>query len=230
LTIETDSEEGFDALFDHAWNTWEESYLERLSWIKEEWNRATGEHSEGPECVAVAFDGDDAGQKAVEVILLKLLNLPETEASYIRNLSFGKQSVDQCVQSLNNWELADELAGWDHAKKINNAPEWWYDMCDQYRSACLRAITKRAKYINELNGLDYIHTYIETHTITDILAEYGINAVAGKVIHCPMHDDSTPSLKIFADNKRAYCFNQACALWNEGYGTNSFTLNKILSR
>lgn len=232
MTFETetiDLEDGFDALFDHAWETWEENHKEYVSWIEEEYRRAVPKR-DSTSGVDVAYDGDDAGQKAIEVATLKLFNLSETEASFVRNLTFGKQAIDQCVRSLNNWELADELSFWDHAKKSASAPEWYGVMCNEYRYACLQEITRRSHRINEQGGLEYIKTYNETHTISDILAEYGVSAVPGRTIHCPMHDDSTPSLKIFADNQRAYCFNQACALWNEGYGTDQFALNKILSR
>lgn len=232
MTIETiDSEDGFDAIFDHVWTNWREKYEERLSWIAEEWDRAVSESSTpGHGEVAIALDGDEPGQKAMNELMVKFVSDSDSRTNYLRCMLINKGSPEQCIRSLTNWELADDTSWWGHMRKISGAPEWWYDMAQEQKEVCLGEITRRSRKLNESSGIEYIKTFNETNTITSILSQYGVNAVPGKTVRCPMHDDSSPSLSISSNDKRGYCFSQSCILWHDGYGVDPFELNKILSR
>lgn len=180
--------------------------------------------------VVIAYDGDEAGQKALETVMLNTLDGDENEKNYIRNLIFNDMPMAQAVRSLTNWEIADELSSWNHMRKVRGAPDWWYEMCEDAYGICQRDITRRSTKIKDYGGFDYITVYNDNNAITDVLAEYGIMTNAGKTVRCPMHDDSTPSLSVTPNNRRAYCFNQACILYGNGHGEDAFELNKILSR
>lgn len=180
--------------------------------------------------VAIAYDGDEAGQKAMTEIMVKLLSTSMSETTFVRGLLIHRSPHRDCIKSLSNWELADEMSFWEHCRKIGAAPDWWYEMAEEHKADCLSEITRRSKQINDLDGIDYIRVYNEENTITDVLIQYGIEAIPGRTIHCPMHDDSTPSLTIFAHNRRAFCFNQACLLNGDGHGESAFGLNKLLSK
>lgn len=232
MTIETiDSEDGFDALFDYAWANWREKYEERLSWIAEEWERAVSETSAtGHGEVAIALDGDEAGQKAMSELMVKLLTDTPTRGNYIRSLIIHHHPMEQAIRMLSNWEVADELSYWTAIGKGRDMPEWWTEMCKDNRETCLGEITRRSRKLNDLSGIEYIKTFNANNTITSILSQYGVNAVPGRTVRCPMHDDSSPSLSVSRDDGRAYCFNQACILWHDGHGVDQFELNKILSK
>lgn len=182
--------------------------------------------------VAIAYDGDEAGQKALETVMLNALNLSDSEQNYIRSLCLNQMPMAQAVRSLTNRELADELGTWDRSRKVRGAPEWWYQMCEDSYAACIQEIQRRSEQINDSgNGaFEYVKNYQANHTITDVLLDHGIMATPGKNVTCPMHDDDTPSLSISRDDGVAYCFNQACILWGDGKGVTSFKLNKILSK
>lgn len=232
MTFETetiDLEDDFDELFDHAWSTWEDVHKERLSWIEEEYERAVPEH-DGPGTVVVAFDGDEAGQKASSELMVKLLSDSPTRTNYLRSRFIHGNPMEQSIRFLSNWELADELSYWDALGKGRGMPEWWAEMCKDHKNICLGEITRRSRKLNDLGGVEYIKTYNASNTITSVLSEYGVYAVAGKTVRCPMHDDTSPSLSVSKDDGRAFCFNQSCILWHDGYGVDPFEMNKILSR
>lgn len=232
MTIETiDSEDGLDALSEHVWATWEEKYHERLSWIAEEWERAVGDTpATGEGQVVIAFDGDEAGQKAMDELMIKLLSDTPTRTNYMRSMFIHKHPMEQAIRMLSNWEVADELAYWTALGKGRDMPEWWTEMCKDHRETCLGEITRRSRKLNELSDIEYIKTFNANNTITSILAQYGVNAVPGRTVRCLMHDDSSPSLSISKDDGRAFCFNQSCILWHDGHGVDQFELNKILSK
>lgn len=179
--------------------------------------------------IAVAFDGDPAGEKATNEVLLTALNLSETETGFLRAFALDRKPFEDCVGLLANTELADELAFWTNMDKPTGAPDWWHEMCQDFRTACLSEITKRSRQVNDRGGNSYIKTFNDTNTISAVMQSFGHRSVPGRTVRCPMHDDSTPSLSISKDDGRAYCFNQSCILWHDGHGVDAFELDKILS-
>jgi hypothetical protein len=66
--------------------------------------------------------------------------------------------------------------------------------------------------------------------VTDALFEYfGLRAVAGRSVKCPMHDDRRPSLSIFPDNKRAMCHAAMCAFNGEGHGVSAYDIRHLVA-
>ena len=53
------------------------------------------------------------------------------------------------------------------------------------------------------------------------------NAVPGKAIRCPAHEDKMPSLSILKDDQRAICFSPSCILHNDGHGRGTYELTKM---
>lgn len=181
--------------------------------------------------VVIAYDGDEAGQKATTELMFKVLDLSDTETGYLRSFTLEHNPFAEAVRLLTNRELADELAFWDRMHKAANLPDWWYEMSREHHSASLLEVTRRSRKLNDNRGeYDYIKNYNASHSISDVLEAYGTFGVPGRNAICPMHDDSTPSLSITKENNWVYCFNEACLLWGNGHGTDAFGLNKILSK
>ena len=71
----------------------------------------------------------------------------------------------------------------------------------------------------------YIAPPRRSSDVTDALAElYGLTVTPGRSVKCPMHDDRSPSLTIFADNKRALCHSATCAWNNGGHGVSAWEI------
>ena len=49
----------------------------------------------------------------------------------------------------------------------------------------------------------------DTLSITEVLQHYGLKVVK-KYIHCPFHDDKTPSMQVYPDTNTVYCFSGNC--------------------
>ena len=49
----------------------------------------------------------------------------------------------------------------------------------------------------------------DTLSITEVLHHYGLKVVK-KHIHCPFHDDKTPSMQVYPDTNTVYCFSGNC--------------------
>lgn len=66
-------------------------------------------------------------------------------------------------------------------------------------------------------------------SISDILRDlWGVpNAVPGRSVRCPAHDDRSPSLSILPDDRRVICHAPACDLHNDGHGVGTYQLRKI---
>jgi len=179
--------------------------------------------------IVLAFDGDEAGQRASLESFLSALDLSATETGFLRAYCVNHKPYHEAITLLSNPELADELAMNTDNQKIAGAPEWYTDMYRENREACLAEIAKRSRYVNDKGaGRGFIKDYNRANSITDVLSSYGVQAAPGRSVRCPKHDDSSPSLSISKDNGRAYCFNQDCELWHDGYGVDSYELNKIM--
>ena len=46
--------------------------------------------------------------------------------------------------------------------------------------------------------------------ITEVLAKYGLSVKKGNMIHCPFHDDKTPSMQVYPKTDSLYCFSGNC--------------------
>jgi DNA primase len=47
-------------------------------------------------------------------------------------------------------------------------------------------------------------------SITVVLAYYGIKTIKNKQIHCPFHEDKTPSMQVYEDKGLVYCHSSNC--------------------
>ena len=47
-------------------------------------------------------------------------------------------------------------------------------------------------------------------SITAVLHHYGITAIKNKQIHCPFHEDKTPSMQVYEDKGLVYCHSSNC--------------------
>ena len=46
--------------------------------------------------------------------------------------------------------------------------------------------------------------------ITEVLAKYGLSVKKGNMIHCPFHNDKTPSMQVYLNTDSLYCFSGNC--------------------
>lgn len=53
------------------------------------------------------------------------------------------------------------------------------------------------------------------------------NAVPGRTVRCPSHEDQEPSLSILRDDRRVICHSPSCELHNDGRGRGTFELRGI---
>jgi DNA primase len=47
-------------------------------------------------------------------------------------------------------------------------------------------------------------------SITAVLAHYGITHIRNNQIHCPFHEDKTPSMQVYEDKGLVYCHSSNC--------------------
>jgi len=72
-------------------------------------------------------------------------------------------------------------------------------------------------------------------TVSDVLRDsWGVpkrrsdkHAVPGQTIHCPAHDDRSPSLSIAPDDRRVWCHSVRCVLYNDGRGRDAWDLHRL---
>ncbi len=179
--------------------------------------------------VVLAMDGDEAGEEASKNALLTVLNVPDDERNYLKSYVNEGKTFRESIKSLSNELLAREYQFWSGlAGRGEPLPDWMKDEFREHAEACMALINERSSKVSMRHGSDDIKQFNIENSITNILSSYGHQAVPGRSVRCPAHDDSSPSLSISKDNNRAYCFNQSCALYNDGWGVDSFELNKIL--
>jgi hypothetical protein len=175
--------------------------------------------------VVLAFDGDPAGDEAIKNAMLTVLDLDDDHKDYIRSYVNDGRSFWSSLRFLSNQALSDEYRFWSFNIK---GPEWLQQLFSDNALDCARLINDRANQLGRNSGTDTISSFNKENTITNVLASFGYQGVPGRSVKCPSHDDSSPSLSISRDDGRAYCFNQSCPLWHDGYGVDAFELNKIL--
>jgi hypothetical protein len=71
--------------------------------------------------------------------------------------------------------------------------------------------------------------YWEQVTVSEILrSDWGVaNAVPGRAVRCPAHDDKVPSLSILRDDRRVICKAPGCILNNNDHGRGTYELHKL---
>lgn len=65
-------------------------------------------------------------------------------------------------------------------------------------------------------------------TVTTVLArQYGLDAVPGRTVRCPAHEDRHPSLSIARDDQRVWCHAAGCPLNDGGRGADAWALASL---
>ena len=180
----------------------------------------------GRHSVVIAFDGDEAGEEAMNNSLLTILDVEDYEKDYLRAYVIDGKPFYEALKYLGNKSLSNEYRFWSRPPK--GMPEWMRDLFQEQAQTCMRLINERSTEVNAPQDVSGIKRFNAEHTITAVLEQYGFHGVPGRSVKCPKHDDSSPSLSISRDDGRAYCFNQSCVLWHDGYGVDAFELNRIL--
>jgi hypothetical protein len=70
--------------------------------------------------------------------------------------------------------------------------------------------------------------YDDAPSVVAVLAEIGVNAIPGRAVRCPFHDDKHPSLSIARDEARAFCKSPECPAHNYGRGLGSNQLAALV--
>jgi DNA primase len=64
--------------------------------------------------------------------------------------------------------------------------------------------------------------------VTTVLArQYGLDAVPGRTVRCPAHEDRHASLSVLPDDRRVYCHSPACPLNDGGRGADAWALASL---
>ena len=65
-------------------------------------------------------------------------------------------------------------------------------------------------------------------SVIEVLAEVGLNAIPGRAVRCPLHDDHNPSLSVARDGERVFCKQATCDGYNGGRGLGSNQLARLI--
>jgi len=63
-------------------------------------------------------------------------------------------------------------------------------------------------------------------TLARVLQHYGLKPDKHLRLHCPFHDDSTPSLQVYYKTHTAYCFSTACKTHGQSMDVIDFVMHK----
>ena len=70
-------------------------------------------------------------------------------------------------------------------------------------------------------------TEIKTHlTLAQVLQHYGLKPDKNLRLHCPFHEDKTPSLQVYYKTHTAYCFSSNCKTHGKSLDVIDFVMNK----
>lgn len=219
-----------------AFESYPEQLRQRQEQIAREWEEAVRTSEPGPATVVLAFDSDEAGEKATINAILNLLSASATERNYLR-ASWEGAPYEDAIRYLSNEELfaeyqankASESAWIDDESEMGRA---WYQMVREAREACMLLITERAQEASEYKSSRQNNAagrFNAEQTITSVLAMFDIQAVPGRNIKCPAHEDSSPSCTVFKHDHRIYCHAAHCVLNGGGRGEDAYGLYRILS-
>jgi hypothetical protein len=105
-------------------------------------------------------------------------------------------------------------------------PDRVVELAEQYRpSARDRPVEKSRRAARHGPGL--IARFNEHVGVCEVLRrEFGVpNAVSGRTIRCPLHDDRRASLSIARDDSRVWCHSPTCELHGpSGAGHDAYSL------
>lgn len=74
-------------------------------------------------------------------------------------------------------------------------------------------------------GESPIERFNRAVTVTTVLArQYGLDAVPGRTVRCPVHEDRHASLSVMADDRRVFCHSPGCTLNDGGRGADAWAL------
>jgi len=63
-------------------------------------------------------------------------------------------------------------------------------------------------------------------TIHQVLDHYGLKSNRNKMLHCPFHEDKTPSMQVYPDTNTVFCFSSNCKLNGKAIDQVDFILHK----
>ena len=63
-------------------------------------------------------------------------------------------------------------------------------------------------------------------TLARVLQHYGLKPDKHLRLHCPFHDDSTPSLQVYYKTHTAYCFSSNCKTHGQSMDVIDFVMHK----
>lgn len=67
-------------------------------------------------------------------------------------------------------------------------------------------------------------------SVSSVLAErFGVQVVPGRSVRCPFHQDAHPSMRIAADDRRAWCHSPACPAHENGRGITAWQAARLAS-
>ena len=69
----------------------------------------------------------------------------------------------------------------------------------------------------------------EKLSLATVLHYYGLKADKTNRMHCPFHDDKTPSLQIYYKTQTAYCFSSNCKTHGKSIDVIDFIMLKANS-
>ena len=63
-------------------------------------------------------------------------------------------------------------------------------------------------------------------TLSAVLQYYGLTPDRNNRLHCPFHDDKTPSLQLYPQTHTAYCFSSNCKTHGKSLDVIDFIMHK----
>lgn len=230
---QAEEEAEFDRLFEIAWDNFEA--MRDAPAVPED----ETEVEPGPGYVVLAFDGDEAGQHAIEEAFLNLLALTPTMRMFVRGYSLRDEPYSHAIAYLSNEELFAEYRLHGDREKALRLSDMdpmdrtaWLELTQVQKADCLSLISTRsqeAAAYSKRGGKGPAEEFNEEHTVTAVLAMFDISAAPGRNIPCPAHDDSSPSLTVMRHDRRVYCHNPSCPLYGNGHGEGAYGLYRVLA-
>ena len=63
-------------------------------------------------------------------------------------------------------------------------------------------------------------------TLAEVLQHYGHQADKNDRMHCPFHEDKTPSMQVYYKTNTAYCFSSNCSTHGKSLDVIDFVMHK----
>ena len=89
-------------------------------------------------------------------------------------------------------------------------------------------------YLIHLLGVELAHNFFDMEiqeiksklSILTILSHYGIKLDKNMRVHCPFHEDTTPSMQVYSETNTVYCFSSNCKLHGKAIDQIDFIMHK----